>query len=60
MRPLYKLKGVLAKAVGVHVVVGSKSLDLVHSQLRQLISDVLSARADTKHGEPAPQTVKER
>ena len=57
MGPLYKVKGVLAKAMGVYVVVGSKSLDLVHSQLRQLISDCPQIQADTKHGEAAPQTV---
>ena len=39
------MKGRTREDTGVYVVVGSKSLDLVRSQLRKLIFDSLLARA---------------
>ena len=52
------MKGRTREDTGVYVVVGSKSLDLVRSQLRKLIFDSLLARAIYKHGERALGSVK--
>ena len=54
------MKGRAREDTGVYVVVGSKSLDLVHSQLPKFAADVLQARTVTKHGERALASVRER